>query len=784
MTDSGQSANEGLLTRALHMAGQTDNERHTPRNPRPAFGVDEVREISDFLRNEKPPSPEKSDLEEDWSSKRLPGPSRHGSRHVKASEFFKTGHFSARHFRNLLRSRSISPSRARQFQNLENTYVVEKISLVRQQASGGNKQYTRILRDSSQTDSLDKISTYRINYAVDGHCPEVAEHPNSKEVTTNDAGLARDQPQRSHTPVTAGGPCHALSTDAHGSKSGHIIRNEVSRKTSLNPVKETVLTSHTLPRQMTAPQIRDFAERGPKFPDPELLATIERRKRRSKLREEWGDAGRFEFAKDEIAATASANNKKLPCTPPAADQGAEQAQQHHSQQTVRAPLALSPKTQFGDNSSTGRPSKESTNQSVSVSDNADAATDITIPSLAETPKQLNRFGRTASPKPAPTGPLPPLPEGADAATKPTGLVIHYKSSGDRQSKSNSSVHVVPPKSPARNRQPPCSPLRSERSQKKSSTLGSDLRWPYPPVSQCGPQSATEPKACPGIQKADPEDPFLLRTQKTNDLKRRDLQQTNGTISKDCANVGVQEKTNQLGKEGDKAVSVLPHNHDSTTKPASGCLTEEILQKEHTNQTTELKQEGTPLEFSQIETVFETEPIEAVISVRSKSPTMRTTYRSHSTQYSPNRDRNTRNGVVHQPVSNGPSFVVTKHAINGTPSHHEVPSPQDAAQRRPRFSDTLSQSSRSSRQDGMRPNTPENSIDINDLETRMEARQARLEQKTMLLEAALLGVLNASARSSLGGSRATRSSGGSRNANSLLWETPLDENPEVSEPSED
>ncbi|MCJ1326928.1 hypothetical protein MMC10_003594 [Thelotrema lepadinum] len=783
MTDSGQSVNEGLLTRALHMAGQTDNQRHEPRHPKAAFGLDQAREIGDFLRNEKPPSPEKGESEEDWSSKRSSGPSRNGSRHAKASEFFKTSHFSARHFRNFLRSRSISPPRARQLQNIENTYVVEKISLVRQQGPGGSNQYTRILRDSSQTDSLDKLSTYRVNYVVDSHGPESGEHPNSEEAITKNVNPARDQSQRSCTPDTAG-PCHALSADLQGSKSGHNFGNEVSRKTSLNPVKETTRTSQTFPRQMTAPQIRDFAEGGPRFPDPELLAAIERKKRRSRMREDWIEVDRSGYAGGEVASTGPANNKKLPCTPPVADKCAEQAQQHHPQIVMRVPSTLSSATQSGDNNSTGRPSKDSTNRSVSVSDNADAATDITIPSSNGTPKEPNRFRRTASPKPAPTGPLPPLPEGADATTKPAGLVLQGKSLRDRPSRSNTSLHVVPPKSPARIRQPPCSPLGTGQSQKKGTTLGSDLKWPYPPVSQFGSNSAAEPKVCPGIQEADPEDPFLLRMQKTKDLKRRDLEQNKSAVSNDCNNAGIQSTTATLGHEDSEDIVILPNNHQSTKISASDSATKELPQKEQLDPGSYLQHGGAVLGFSPVETIFEIEPIEPVIPVRPKSLTMRTTYRSHSTQYSPTRDRGTQSSMVYKTASQRPSLVVTEHTLIDSPNQQEGASPQDTAHQSTRFSGSLSQSSLGSGRGGLRPTTPENSVDINDMETRMEARLASVERKNMLLEAALLGVMNASARSSLGGSRTTRSSGGSRNVNSLLWETPLDVNMEVRKSSEE
>ena len=767
MTDSGQSASEGLLTHALQMASQGQFQRREPRNPRSAFGVEEVREIGQFLRHEKPPSPEKNELREDWSSKKSSGPSRQGSRHNNPTlEFFKTGRFPSKHFKNLLRSRSVSPPPDRKLHNVENTYVVEKISLVRQNVPGGDRQYTRILRDSSRTDGFDKLSTYRVNYMLDDPKTGAVQDPNSKEAVIKDVNEVKDQSRMDSTPGTTI-PCHAITIDRQEAKADQKPANEVSRKVSLNQTQDASQNPACLPRQATAPQIRDFAEEGPRFPDPELMATIQRRKRRSKKRDDLGEITRFGFVGNEVTTAPSPADRNVPCTPDGEKtaQHIEQAYQKHIQAVVRTPSGVSSEAQSSDWQSAGRPSKESMSQSTSISDNADAATDITIPSSAGTPRESRNIRRTASPKPAPTGPLPPLPEGADAIKKSNSMIPYSKSLRERQSKTNSSFNVIPPKSPARHRHPPCTIPNIGSNQRARSKLGSDMNWPYPPSSPHASQTVIDSQLCPGIQESSPEDPFFSRVQKTTDLKRRDMQQSNSTGNNDCATEIAKNEAFQ--QENDENIIQLPSAKQLQAEHAADAETEVLLEAAELNTKSKLENEKPLLGYSPIQTIFENEPVEQVLPVRSKSLTVRTTYRSHSTQYSPTHDGNKSTGIVRQNLSQSPSLVVTEHVPNSVKHPKNVVSPQDI-QQNGRFSGSMSRSSQGSKTDGVpRPNTPENGLNIRDL----EARLASVEQRNMILEAALLGVINASARSSLGGSRGNRSSGGSRNANSMVWEPP-------------
>ncbi|KAI4147444.1 MAG: hypothetical protein LQ340_005549, partial [Diploschistes diacapsis] len=720
------------------MANEAEGQRFVPRNPRSAFHIDEVREISHFLTTEKPPSPGFSELKEDSSSKRSSGVSRGGSRRGKVSiEFLRAGR---KHFKSLLRSRSSSPPAIPR--NIENTYVVEKISLVRQQVPGGNKQYTRILRDSSQTDSLDNLSTYRVNYVVDSRGAGESCNGHPEGIAKENLGSKKQQSLPDHAPNAAvqnpSNPIHQEKTD-----SGKIAQSEMSQKASLERAQKAIEIARTLPRPGTAPQIRDFAEGGPRFPDLELIATIGRKKRRSgrkRVLEEWTDAARPGPARQEATATMPNSSSRLAGLPQP-DNKSLTDQQRRPQAVMRTPSAFSSDTHSAERPSTGRPSKESTIQSFSVSDSADAATDITVPSSTRIPVESSRIRRTASPKPAPTGPLPPLPEGAN------GSIVYSKSLHDRPSISASSLSAVPPRSPARNRQPLSVVSNTRPSQKPRSALGSDLKWPYPPASQTPSRTTSEVNfACPGIQESNTDDPFLFRAQKTGDLKRRDVQQSRVSVGKDSSDGSNKELAPQ--EDSDDNIVVLPSRSESLPKGSTeNAAIEPTSQGSEVNAGPDPQPPRSLLTYAPVETILDQKPSPPRAPTRPPSLTLRTTYRSHSTQYSPTHGSS---GTLDNTSSRGPSLIVTDHGSNIL---HNWSVQEPSHQANPRASaSTLSLRSASPapvhrsdlRQNGIGTHPSESVLDIHDLEARMEARIAGFEQKTMLLEAALLGVINASA----------------------------------------
>ena len=768
MADSDQDASEGILVRALRMAEQAETQRAVPRSPR--FYFNESEELVEFLK-EDPPTSAAIGPERISNSKTTPGSSNTDARRGKQPlDFFRTGRFHSKHLRGLLRSRSASPPSPSQQQTLENAYVVQKISLIRQQTPD-NTQYTRILRDSSQTDSLDNLSTYRVNYTIGGADTGRTRGIGSKATGPRSFGRKQEQSQVDQA-WNSRRQDRLLSEVLNQQTRTEANKISVSGQSQQQPARETQgsgLRSHSVPRQGAPPQIRDFAEEGPEFPDPELIATIERKKcrnARKMIPGNWEEEDNELVTVDERAMLKSANVSKPVLI--AHFDGHDQAiQRRQSRRDARTSLALSAETQSADVPSVGRHSKESTGQSISASDNNDTATDITVPSVTGNHIELHRFRGTASPKPAPTGPLPPLPEGADSSK--TGKYSFQQIDQERLQLPGSPLSLVPPKSPARNRQALSAHPTYASNGNVRTMFELDLKWPNPPGEQDSVRSRSQARIDPHLQEYDGSDNhFVSRINQTTSIKRRDLR-SNGRIVGKSLKEGIGKETEKLHGEKDQI------GRDKRPPPNQRLIdfgNPPTSKKDEPDTQCNFQSGQSSLGFSAIQTIIDRAPVEIEPPTKLSPSNVRTIYRSRGTQCSSDHESDNPTFSYQSTKSRVPSLVLIEPDVDSAQECNNAALNTTRQQsRRPSASD--SRISSDSRCSEMRANTPEHLTDTNDLESRMEARLASFEQKTMLLEAALLGIINTNVRNATGVNRPNRASIGSRNGSQILWETAID-----------
>ena len=406
--------------------------------------------------------------------------------------------------------------------------------------------------------------------------------------------------------------------------------------------------------------------------------------------------------------------------------------------------------------------------------------------------EIPRHRTSECPTPAPTGPLPPLPEGEGlpdgrwskplviaSDLMPTPDVSPQKSSPIRPTKISTSPGQRLDTFPQRN------------SSHDKSLAAAEVSWPSTPASATAlPFRPRNPKVA-GYLGSGPKalgDPFQHRINKTKAIKQRDVQHSKASTENHKAQsaifvngaspVSERPVSEQVPTPADHAVAGTRAEPiaDAPTKPIElptdpGVAVQPATGSAHENR------------FSPIMTVAELAPSKSTGAPPLPPPQAqpgtlpRTIYRSHSTQISPSRfisragsgsssvyTDNPAPSAVGPPPPPPPSFVPsrppqeTSHsgaptdALNGVRVSHTPAQPATtptASPRRPATGQRLAQaqsregvSSPAANGGHVRPE--DGAAPMGELESRVEARLRAFERKTVLLEAALLAVINASA----------------------------------------
>ena len=439
---------------------------------------------------------------------------------------------------------------------------------------------------------------------------------------------------------------------------------------------------------------------------------------------------------------------------------------------------------------------------------ATSQTSTPAPSAMINPANIE-MGRAppGCPTPAPTGPLPPLPERTSLPnqrhSKPIVIASDIMPTPEvSPGKSSPTKSAASPQYPSQKlleRFPQRTAGRSDAIADQPSNWST-----IPTTTTALPIRVRSNKTAPTIGPRALGDPFQHRVTKTKATKQRDVQQSKSSNNQAAESVATEAAVPIRGGDGEVAI---PTSLSKPTEPArqsdGSTVTGTSLDQD---QVARAARDTAPvLEpeicLSSIRTVAEVPPPAAISTIPSPPrphifSLPRTTYRSHGTQCSPRRLPG-RMGSSDSPYSHYPDATVNSTVpsnVAPVPSPHGAPASKDDsfAAREP-YSDPkglVTTPTRSPRRpvtgqgptggkssehlqappsplrhlikngSGPAREEPRNSMGrLGEGEGSVEARLRAFERKTVLLEAALLAVINASARLGSGLEAGNGSDGG-------------------------
>lgn len=324
-----------------------------------------------------------------------------------------------------------------------------------------------------------------------------------------------------------------------------------------------------------------------------------------------------------------------------------------------------------------------------------------------------------SPSPAPTVPLPPLPQGR----RPRRVLFGTSHSS---SQGTTRVSHIPQ---MRLSTPPPRPAARTMHIGDPSEYKLAKRGPNSLMVHSKTHGLRQQLKSPSQSRVSCEDPFeerKIRTEKTKALKKRDLQHTRvlqqGQERGDKESYGAMSEIAEDTEETIILPSIANTNHSQGS--SEGALARSSQRDSWGDWTFTKHKEAAPARKDSRFVVLDQEPASVNFSIRPQ-------YCNHSTQYSPPHKASFRTPLS-PPLS--PTAPFFKGSNNEKQSIH---CPRYGGRRQ---SKTNSKSPNSTSID-----TPEAlPWYLSELESRLETRLAVLERRTIMLEAALLAVINASA----------------------------------------
>ena len=713
--------------------------RKVPRDDRPDPHATE--DLQQFLRNELPP--------EDFWQKSVKRTSGISTKSLRGREFL----------RNLLRTRSTSTPSILRDSVLNTGNVPHNCVILKQEVPGKRTEYYRIVRDSSQFDSLETKSTFQVNYEFPRHDvgvggldrktktdskkksdsessvlePRARFHIRPRFLNSNSSKRRPAGTERANLSTTT----EEMEQSLQGFPAGPQPLNVVSINHSIASARmetqdlDTMEPKASTRRQIeNAPQIQEFIPTA-SFPASDLISTWgKRRSRKSPMSSPHKAAVSSLISLTQATTTSQlararlhrykydiqnnrqrTSNPQSPAKPPR--QLASPIKLRRGQQIASRGV---PRFKINSKNDREAPSALRSNPSRSNEELLSQISETQQP-IAKVPQAKNParivktywersgiecsagmqgFGdltTTPSPvkrlrsnsiencpptTPAPTLPLPPLPEMSLARGLDMGSTIMNKNSPENCQSTNSVLPyrtiatITPQISPQKleaqvsSEAIVCNHLTHDPPQDQSSTQGdkdieppndpnathfSKINWPQPPSSR--PNSADHPAT--NISRSSWElsedDPFLNRRQRTTSLKRKHLQQAQQqSLASDHNNIPPPSSTSQTGSQ---SIIELPSTRSSQPEYLDIVFGQSAAGSEYTESIpdrTLAKVAASKLGFTDVKTLAEIRPLTGIRVHDYQSVSGRTIYRSHSTQMSVDKGGGTESPLGYKPAN--------------------------------------------------------------------------------------------------------------------------------------
>ena len=571
--------------------------------------------------------------------------------------------FSSRQLKQLLhlhaRPRSTSPKRVpgkerpshSDHQNHDQDH--DRLPHVQRTEVAGAQPFRRIVTDPAQIGELDADSTYRINdYAAPEEPQPFEEHPvpdvtdevNKRLKTRGLSDIVRQSYHDMLEGIKLDHP-HLLADDTMSQTASRRLSPQRSPRRSPHRSPQRSPKKILFPRQGVAvdSKLRDHGSKGPDQPPRPGRASPPRY--------------RSKFISSLEKGSPVAPQDRVPVTVKAVPNGKSMTWSQRTRglpplQTKQLPRIPIPTSANRAAMLSSRASSESMyrsghfEKSSPISPGPSFTSPATSDEVAQTIHVVDPL-KSCPPSPAPRIPLPPLPENSDGSKRQSLRSI--KSFSDRIPSPERSPAIIPQKSPARGRRPmspiadasPKNKAASEEVTGQPAKMGGRPRWPI--QSAKSEQNLSRNSMIPDT---DPEnDPFQWRIKKTRAIKQRDVDQSKTRIGRpQVPNMANGYPTTEGGEDTDDTIMTLPCEWkrdspmNSVGSPTASSLECWNLRPEVQNKTQCMVASNQP---SPIFVVKDEPPVHFPKPPRQiSSSSTRTTYRSHSTQYS-----SQRNGVL-------------------------------------------------------------------------------------------------------------------------------------------
>ena len=735
---------------------------HQPRDaiPQSSWFVDEFRDFLavdpiEFRRNPKSRPYNKPD---ESKGRKTAANKRHsatptiepdgGKRSLEG--FFKSRPFSSKQLRQILRSRSESPSRSR-LKNIQD--LIRKGNLqtgwrLAQQVPSSGSPYYQILQNPSNTGELNISSTYRVNCLNEESAKaagdEQRDHSEESQSKMHSpippvASDGSEDPLRGNYEIMDGLAKECPFFFHKDGNTGHVRRK--------SPVKD-LASPYPVMDQGGKPKVRDFAfekdgtvSNGGKTVIPRRRdCTVDRSISTSKV---CGNQSRANITTSSRRSQTAWARTSLGLTPIDTEKLRSRHPSEGVDSVARMTSDSSPKQHPPNQSLQHAPLKAS-----APFQGSDSTTETVIRTTSSSKwEETSRAPKVMSPTPAPTGPLPPLPENRDLTS--TLQLMPLPPATKKASNDKPLLPIVssptPPKDKGFDKQVAdgfahevprdCTTSCIQQSQVKSMTPSSSSEF-----------DQLARRATLVSDPGDKDDPFQWRKEKTGAMKRRDLD-----LKRKENKRKLEESVNKSGTEccdDSGEVIVLPNErqyngssgNDGTSLPHLGDISPLSSHRSH---------DTSPMNgFSSIMTLAEHRPEAGGPLLRPTISDKRTIYRCHSTQYSPRR--------FEKSNDHGDAQISTSMPLLQSPNIEGDSVMRKNSQPDWRGTNRAPISSTNAFDEGkyIQHQRSQQALQAHELEARMEARMTVFERKTMLLEVALLAVINASAGLSRNNSTST------------------------------